>query len=209
MKYVIIIALIAACWISPLAGFTIWNSTPKNTRLTLSSADKKKELGSVDIAAHKGNSSIKTPDNLTQMYASVASIVPARKQMTPIEPLSGSHGWLYTGHGTYAPLFPPKGQIIPDGATSSYITTDEKGEKTITRVDAFPEKLNESDTDRQTLTAASYAKAIDQKSYLMVTETVGEKPHLMMRVYDPKVIRKAAAVMRQKKNVAKTVKASL
>jgi hypothetical protein len=203
MKYIIMSTLIALCWMSPLAGaaegLKIWNSTSKTTRLTLSSANQKKEFGTATLSARK-NSTIKIPSKTTQLHALAGSLIPARKQMTPIEPLKGSRGWLYQGHDTYTPLLKPHGQIIPDGATSTYMALmNEKGEQEITRIDTFPERMNESDTAQQTLSAPLYAESIDPKSHLFITESAGDKPHLMVRAYDPKVVKKAAAIVYQNK----------
>jgi len=204
MKLYIISTLIALSWMtsligiesSPQKGLRVRNTTDKNIQVTASTPDQKKIWGTATIKPHTG-SIIPVSENLPQVHLTIGSIVPAHKQMTAIEPLNGSSGWLYNGKTpegdeTFVRLWKlNKEEIIPQGAHSSYALI----KNTINRVDAFDEGLNKADTHQEILNPAIYATAIDAKSYVMVTQ--GEK-RMMAKAYDPRVVRDA--VIKKYKN---------
>lgn len=189
MKNYIFSALIALSWAMPLMGITVRNITENNTFLTATLPEQKIST-TVTMQPH-GQEIIELTQSVPRMDITVGSIIPARQQMTAIEPLKGSRGWLFTGrnaqgHALYAPLTPRTEKEIPlQGARVSYAAIDGQ----ITRIDSFPEERNSTDQESYTLQPASYAKDIDPKSYIMVMR---DKKSIA-RLYAPLVARSAAA----------------
>jgi hypothetical protein len=197
MKNYILGALIALCWAMPLMGVTVRNTTEKTVTVTASSGDQKSIFGTVSVAAHNGNA-VALKESVPQLHLAINSIVPAHKQMTPIEPLKGSRGWLFIGrnqegHELYTPLLSHTEIEKPlEGASPSYALIDGK----ITRIDSFAESKNTTDQYNGALSPAAYIKDIDPKSYIMV---VRDKK-LIAKLYAPQVVRAAAAQWYKAKN---------
>lgn len=196
MKNYIISAFIALCWAMPLMGVTVRNTTETNAFLTATIPGQTTSM-TVTMQPHTGER-IEITQNIAQMNITVGSLVPAHKQMTPIEPLHGSRGWLFVGrnaqgHELYAPLLAPKEIEKPlEGASASYALIDGK----ITRIDSFAESKNTTDQLNGTLSPAAYIKDIDPKSYIMI---VRDKK-LIAKLYAPQVVRAAAAQWYKAKN---------
>jgi hypothetical protein len=196
MKNYIIGLLVALCGAMPLMGVTVRNTTENNAFLT-ASVPSQKTSTTVTIRPYTGES-IEITQSVAQMNIAVATLVPEHKQMTPIEPLKGSRGWLFVGrnaqgHELYAPLLSPTDTEKPlEGATVSFALIDGQ----ITRIDSFAESKNMSDQYNGTLSPAAYAKNIDPKSYIMI---VRDKK-LIARLYAPQVVRAATAQWYKAKN---------
>lgn len=189
MKNYIFYTLIALCWAEPLIGITIKNTTENNTYLTATIPGQTSST-TLTMQPH-GRERIDIKQSIPHLNVTVGSLVPARKQMTPIEPLAGSRGWLLIGRNAdgnqlYTPLLSRSDlKTQSEGASVSYALIGDK----ITRIDSFAETRNLSDQQKNSFLPAPYAKDIDPKSYIMVMRD----KKLITKLYAPQVVRAAAA----------------
>jgi hypothetical protein len=181
--------IIALFWISPIMALNIRNTTEKTRRVTVSSADKKTQLGTVQVPSHK-NALINMPDKpaLSQIHVSIDSLMPDREELVVIGKYADLKGhWVRMGYDNQnrplvvdmAPWLTPKVKVkIPaDSKKSIYTIIDDL----VTRIDIM---ANKADSYNEILTKAPYTPSIDPKSYLLITE-IG---HLSIKLYDPRVI---------------------
>lgn len=196
MKNYIFGALLALCWAMPLMGIPVRNTTENNVFLTATVPGQTIST-TVTMQPHS-RELIQIAQSIPRLDVTVGSLVPAHKQMTPIEPLKGSRGWLFIGrnaegHELYTPLLSHGELAKPlEGASVSYALIEGK----ITRVDSFAETKNASDQSSSSLVPAAYVKDIDPKSYIMVVR----KQKLIAKIYAPQVVRAAAVQWYKAKN---------
>lgn len=182
-------ALIACNWAMPLIGIRVSNTTEKTVYITATLP--KKPIATTITMQPNGRETLELKENVTEIDLTVGTVIPSRRQMTIIEPLKGSRGWLYIGrdkegHALYTPLFTRSPLEKPvEGASVSYAAID--GE--ITRVDSFPEEKNLITQQRYTLRPAAYAEDIAPQSHMMVVQD----KKLLVKLYAPLVARSAAA----------------
>lgn len=193
MKRSIIGMLIALCWMTSLMGISVRNTTEKNVSLTATFPGQ--TISTTITMPPHSRETIEFSQNVPTMQVTMSSLVPAHKQMTPLEPLKGSRGWLFVGKNAekqdlFVPLFGKKETAL-EGATTTYALIDD----TITRIDSFSERVNEADTYSQTLSPASYESAIEPQSYVMVLQD----KQLLAKLYALRVVRSAAIKMYRKK----------
>jgi hypothetical protein len=196
MKNYIFSALIALCSVMPLMGVTVRNTTENNAYLTATLPGQTTST-TVTMQPHS-RELIDLKQSVPRMDVIVGALVPAHKQMTPIEPIKGARGWLFIGrdqegHELYVPLLPrTENEKSLEGARASYAVIDGQ----ITRVDSFAQATNIAQKDTYTLSPASYAKDIDAKSYIMVVRD----QKLIAKLYAPQVVRNASTQWYKNKN---------
>lgn len=188
MKKYIFYTIIGLCWAKPLLGITIKNTTENSTYLTVTVPGQTSST-TLTIQPH-GRKRIEISKSIPHLDVTVGSLVSPRKQMTPIEPLAGSRGWLFIGKDAdgnqlYAPLLSDSNlKKQSEGVSVSYALIND----VITQVESFAETRNMSDEQKNSFLPPSYAKDVDPHSYIIIMRD----KKLIARLYAPQAVRAAA-----------------